>query len=183
MLDCEVMSTSFNQERAKGYEPRGVQWFWVAILALVLGVGGCKKSYHYQVFNAVMTDNVTLLKQLDARGADLNGQFPERFNWTPLIAAIYFQNTNAIAYLISRGVDVSKRDGSGNTALMMAITCDDTNTATLLFRKSPQAIRDGENWPLVRSSIQADNYDQARKTRWNTLVDAFLGTNTVGKVH
>ena len=121
MLDCEVMSTSFNQERAKGYDPRRVQWFWVAILALVLGVVGCKKSYHYQVFNAVMTDNVTLLKQLDARGADLNEQFPERFNWTPLIAVIYFQNTNAIAYLISRGVDVSKRDGSGNTALMMAV--------------------------------------------------------------
>jgi ankyrin repeat protein len=176
------MPTSFNQERAKGYDPRRVQWFWVAILALVLGVVGCK-SYHYQVQNAVMTDNVTLLKQLDARGADLNEQFRDRFNWTPLIMAIYFQNTNAIAYLISRGVDVSKRDGTGNTALMEAITFDDTNTATLLFRKSPQAIRDGENWPLVRSLIQADNYDQARQTRWTALVDAFLETNTVSKVH
>jgi len=81
-----------------------------------------------------MTDNVQLLKQLDASGADLNAQYPDRFNWTPLITAIYFQNTNAIAYLLNRGVDVRKRDASGKTALMMAITCDDTNTATLLFR-------------------------------------------------
>jgi ankyrin repeat protein len=155
---------------------------WPVILALFLCASGCGTSDREQVLHAVMTDNVQLLKQMDAKGVDLNAQFPERFNWTPLITAIYFQNTNAIAYLISRGVDVSKRDGTGNTALMEAITWDDTNTATLLFRKSPQAIRDGEDWPLVRNLIQAPPTDQATQNRWNALVDEFLRTNAVAKV-
>jgi ankyrin repeat protein len=124
-----------------------------------------------------MTDNVQLLKEMDARGADLNAQYPERFNWTPLITAIYFENTNAIAYLVSRGVDVSKRDGTGETALMWAIRFDDTNTATLLFQKSPQAIREGEDWLTVRSLIQAPPRDQASRNCWNTLIDEFLRTN------
>ena len=176
------MPLRFDQETNTGFNPRRVVCFWAAILALILCVFGCKKSEREQVLIAAMTDNVQLLKQLDASGADLNAQYPDRFNWTPLITAIYFQNTNAIAYLLNRGVDVWKRDASGKTALMMAITCDDTNTATLLFQKSPQAIREGEDWPTIRSQIRAPPRNQASQNRWNTLVDEFLGTNAVANV-
>jgi len=175
------MRSSFDKRTGASPPVRIVLGLRPAILALFLCASGCGTSDHDQVLRAVMTDNVQLLKQMDAKGVDLNAQFPERFNWTPLIMAIYFQNTNAIAYLISRGVDVSKRDGTGNTALMEAIICDDTNTATLLFRKLPRAMRDGENWPLVRNFIRGGS-DQATQTRWNALVDQFLKTNTVAKV-
>jgi ankyrin repeat protein len=70
---------------------------------------------------------------------------------------------------------VRKRDATGNTALMWAITEDDTNTATLLFQKVPRGIRKGEDWPTVHSLIQASkDLDQSR---WNTLIDEFLRTN------
>jgi ankyrin repeat protein len=151
----------------------GLLRLWSVVFALILFGAGCKKSDRDQVLIAAMTDNVQLLKQMDAKGADLNAQYPERFTWTPLITAIYFQNTNVIAYLLNRGVDVRKRDGRGETALMWAISLDDTNTATLLFQKSPRAIREGEDWPRVRSLIQGG----PDRTRWNSLIEEFLRTN------
>ena len=64
--------------------------FFVGVVAaaLVLCNSGCKKSERGQVLVASMTDNVELLKQMDAKEADLNAQYPERYNWTPLMAAI-----------------------------------------------------------------------------------------------
>lgn len=179
------MLTRFDHKRGTRIGLWRALQFWPVVLALILFGLGCRKNHREleksdreKVLIAAMTDNVQLLEQMDAKGADLDAQYPERFNWTPLITAIYFQNTNVIAYLLNRGVDVRKRDASGETALLMAITGDDTNTAKLLFQKSPQAIREGEDWPTVRALIRAPPRDQARRNRWNTLIDEFLRTNT-----
>ena len=153
-------------------------WFQVAIsIALVVCIFGCKKSARDQVLIATMTDNVQMLKQADARGADLNARYPERFDWTPLIASIYFQSTNVIGYLLNRGVDVTKRTGNGDTALMMAIRWEDTNTVALLFRTAPQALRETEDWPSVRSATRAAGGDQAIREYLAAFVDEFLRTN------
>ena len=121
--------------------------------------------------------DVQMLKQADAMGADLNARYPERFDWTPLMASIYFQSTNVIGYLLSRGVDVTKRTGNGDTALIMAIHEDDTNTVALLFQRAPQALRDTEDWPRVRSATRAAGGDQAIREYLSALVDEFLRTN------
>jgi ankyrin repeat protein len=156
-------------------------WFQAAIsIALVVCIIGCKKSARDEVLIATMTDNVQMLKQADARGADLNARYPERFDWTPLIAAIYFQSTNVISYLLNRGVDVTKRTGNGDTALMMAIRWDDKNTVALLFRTAPQALRETEDWSAVRSSLRADGGDKAIRDYLYAFVDEFLRTNAVG---
>ena len=178
-----IMFTIFNCRRIAGWHLRRAHGLWLVVFAIALCGSGCKKSDREQVLIAAMTDNVRLLTQMDERGADLNAQYSERFNWTPLITAIYFQKSNVIAYLLNRSVDVRKRDGTGKTALMMSISLDDTNTAMLLFQKSPQAISEGEDWPTVRSLIQAPPRDQASQKRWNSLVDEFLRTNIAAQVH
>jgi ankyrin repeat protein len=151
----------------------------VVAAALVVCNFGCQKSDRDQVLIASMTDNVELLKQMDARGADLNAQYPERFYWTPLMTAIYFDSTNVIPYLVNRGVDLAKRSrvGGGETALMMAIGSDDTNTVKLLFQKAPQVLSQTEDWPAVRSLTQAAGGDQAVRRYLLNLVDEFLKTN------
>ncbi len=52
----------------------------VVAAALALCNSGCKKSERGQVLVASMTDNVELLKKMDAKGADLNAQYPDRYN-------------------------------------------------------------------------------------------------------
>ena len=157
-------------------EPK--RWFQAAIsIALVVCLFGCKQSARDRVLKATMTDDVKMLKQADAMGADLNARYPERFDWTPLMASIYFQSTNVIGYLLSRGVDVTKRTGNGDTALIMAIHEDDTNTVALLFQRAPQALRDTEDWPRVRSATRAAGGDQAIREYLSALVDEFLRTN------
>lgn len=151
----------------------------VVSVALVVCSSGCGKSPRDQVLIASMTDNAELLKQMDARGADLNAQYPERFTWTPLMSAIYFQSTNVIHYLLNRGVDVTKRSGTGDTALLMAIHEDDADTVTLLFQSAPRALLESENWPQVRSATQASGGNEQVRHRLSVMVDEFLKTNTL----
>ncbi len=124
---------------------------------------------------AAITGNVVLLRQLETKGADLNVQYPEHFNWTPLIAAIYHQNTNVISFLLDRGVDVTKRDRTGKTALMWAITFCDTNTVALLLQKAPLAIKEHEYWPVVWSQIQINDCSN----QWRALLSEYLTTNNL----
>jgi ankyrin repeat protein len=114
------------------------------------------------------------MKQLDKEGSDLNMQYPDHFNWTPLIAAIYFQNRDIIEYLIDRGVDVTKRDATGKTALIMAIIVDDTNTGTLLLGKASQTIKSNEDWRKVWDCIRTSKHSAT----WHATLDAFLPTNS-----
>ena len=174
------MSANGDRTRSTIYVSRSLRCLAVVIsAALVVCSIGCNKSNRDQVLVASMTDNVELLKQMDARGADLNAQYPERFYWTPLMTAIYFDSTNVIRYLVNRGVDLTKRSrvGGGQTALMMAIGSDDTNTVTLLFQKAPQVLSQTEDWPAVRSLAQAAGGNQAIRHYLYTLVDEFLKTN------
>jgi len=84
---------------------------------------------------AAMTGDLELLKQLEARGTNLDIQDPHAFNWTPLMAAIFHGNTNIIQYLLTRNVNVNLQDREGRTALMWAITTEDTNTVRLLLER------------------------------------------------
>ena len=150
----------------------------VASAALVLCNSGCKKSDRSQVLVASMTDNVELLKKMDAKGADLNAQYPERYNWTPLMAAIYFGSTNSIRYLLDRDVDLTKRSRlNGETALMMAIGSDDTNTVVLLLNKAPRVLSETEDWTAVRSLTRAAGGEQATKGYLLAVIEEFLKTN------
>jgi ankyrin repeat protein len=157
---------------------RQVCLFGFLVLATVVAIG-CQKKEEITLMTAVFQDDLMLLKQFETNGADLNQQFPDRWNWTPLVASVYLRNTNMIAYLIDRGVDVSKKDSREFTALMWAITAQDTNTVALLLRKRPDEIRKGEDWPHVFSLVAADNRQIEEKQMWVQMFSQFLGTNVV----
>jgi ankyrin repeat protein len=82
-----------------------------------------------------MSGNLELLKEQEAKGGSVDAQFPRTFGWNPLTAAIYHQQTNIINYLLTRNVKLNAQDTMGRTALMWAITVDDTNTVKSLLEK------------------------------------------------
>src|ERR1041384_1470436 len=128
----------------------------LAAITLIIFNNGCRQlnTAHTKseaTLIAVMKDDVASLKRLDRSGADLNAAYPNRFNWTPIIASIYFQSSNVIQYLLNRGVDINKRDVSGNTALLWAIQAGDTNTARLMVKRYSQPLRENDDWNLVWS--------------------------------
>ena len=50
-----------------------------------------------------------------------------KFGWTPLIAAIYQDNTNVVYYLVASGADLNMPDNHGETPLMHAMSRGDDN--------------------------------------------------------
>ena len=84
---------------------------------------------------AAMSGELDLLKRLEAAGASIDTPDPHAFNWTPLIAAIYHQQTNVVQYLLTRKISLDSQDRNGWTALMWAIMEDDTNTVWLLLER------------------------------------------------
>jgi ankyrin repeat protein len=61
------------------------------------------------------------LSVLIKEGRPLNERSHTKFGWTPLIAAIYQNNTNVVELLIKAGADVNVADKDGTTPLMWAI--------------------------------------------------------------
>jgi hypothetical protein len=85
---------------------------------------------------AALMGDLTLLKQWEATGESLDIQDSNMYNWTPLMAAIsYPRNTNIIQYLITKNINLNLQDSRGDTALMLAIAADETNTVRLLLEK------------------------------------------------
>lgn len=60
------------------------------------------------------------VKALLEQGVPINQTSSLKFGWTPLIAAIYHNETNVVHYLIEAGADVNLPDRSGETPLMWA---------------------------------------------------------------
>jgi ankyrin repeat protein len=134
-------------------------------------IGGRKEPGNVSTpMAAVINGDLAQLERLESKGTDLNAQYPGRFNWTVLMAAIYFQRSDIITNLLDHKVDVRKRDSSGNTALMWAIALKDTNTVALLVNRAPEALRESEDWSKIAADIQADSNPE----RWHGLLDQFL---------
>jgi ankyrin repeat protein len=94
---------------------------------------------------AAMQGNLEILKKLEAKGVSLDARNEHAFGWTPLMAAIYMQQTNMIQYLLTRNTNLNAQDTSGNTALMWAISIDDTNTVRLLLEKGAEVTINGKS--------------------------------------
>ena len=131
-------------------------WIGVAALLWVACVSCNHRPYRPNSISwAAMTGDLDLLKNLEARGTNLDIQDPHAFNWTPLMAAIFHGNTNIIQYLLTRNVNVNLQDREGRTALMWAITTEDTNTVRLLLEKGAVVTvkgRSGDAFEAARAS-------------------------------
>jgi len=78
---------------------------------------------------AAEAGNLQQLQALHAKGMSLNYHDPIKFDWTPLIAAVYANNSNIVAYLLNQGVDLEAKDRHGDTALSLAVTGPDSDLA------------------------------------------------------
>jgi ankyrin repeat protein len=109
----------------------------LAVIAIIIFCS--QPSASENISAAAMQGNLDHLKKLEAKGVSLDAQNRHAFGWTPLMAAIYMQQTNIIQYLLTRNVNLDLRDSTGRTALMWAITTKDTNTVRLLLEKGADA--------------------------------------------
>ncbi len=81
------------------------------------------------IVTASEAGNLQQLQAFQAKGVSLNYHDPIKFGWTPLIAAVYANNSNIVAYLLSQGVDLEAKDRQGDTALSLAVTGPDSDLA------------------------------------------------------
>ena len=96
----------------------------ISIAAVVGLLCGC--SPHTPVLIAAEQGDLEKVKQLLREGHSINERDPKvTFGWTPLIAAIYHDQTNVAHYLIASGADVNIPDNNGETALMWAMASGD----------------------------------------------------------
>ena len=71
-------------------------------------------------------------KELVIKGAPLNFK-DKKDEWTPLVYAIYYRNSDMSAFLIKAGADPNLKDHSNRTALMWAAMRGDLTTLRLLI--------------------------------------------------
>lgn len=83
---------------------------------------------------AVLRGDNTEVKELIARGADINSR-DEPDGWTPLLYSIYYNNQRALQFLLDQGADIEKEDYANRTpAMFAAIRGDCTLLAELIIR-------------------------------------------------
>jgi ankyrin repeat protein len=78
------------------------------------------QSVDVKLLNAAELGDLQTVKSLVEHGAQVNHVSSTQFGWTPLIGAIYFNQTNVVQYLAEAGADVNLASKNGNTPLMWA---------------------------------------------------------------
>ncbi len=80
------------------------------------------------VVEAAEVGDLEKVKALIKQGRSINErQSNARFGWTPLIAAIFQDETNVVHYLIESGADPNLGDKNGQTPLMWAMARGDAH--------------------------------------------------------
>jgi hypothetical protein len=101
-----------------------IQWVsrvFVLGMLMLLGVAmisGIHQRSKYALFNAAEHGDLNEVKFLVQHGVSINQTLASDFGFTPLIAAIYHDNTNVVYYLVDVGADINLADKNGVTPLM-----------------------------------------------------------------
>ncbi len=95
-------------------------------LLVVLAIfAGIRNHNQYALFRVAESGDVRKVRLLVQQGAPVNQKSDSTFGFTPLIAAIYHNNTNVIYYLVDAGADVNLADNNDETPLMWSTTSGD----------------------------------------------------------
>lgn len=97
-----------------------------------------RSEYSMLLFSAVMADNISALRTLLDRGADIN-IVAEKNGYTPLQQAIKSRKHRAARYLITRGADLYAEDKQGKNILHIAATNNDFEAIKLLLAAKMEA--------------------------------------------
>jgi len=116
---------------------------------------------HY-IFEAAESGDVAEIEDILSRNPKAVNLKTTNGNFTPLMFAKY--HPDLVEFLISKGADVDAKDGSGMTALMMAIPFQNNNIISLLILHSSDVnTKDLTGMtPLIRAAI-AGNKDTIEK--------------------
>ncbi|HVG24477.1 MAG TPA: ankyrin repeat domain-containing protein [Thermoanaerobaculia bacterium] len=107
--------------------------------AILFLIGWAVRQAEPTMIEAVRTGDVTAIRTLAARGADVNAP-SGRNGWTPLHAIHRGQVASATA-LLDAGADPNRASANGTTPLMMAAGYGDRDAALLLLRGHADAAR------------------------------------------
>ena len=156
------MSESVEKSNSK-WKRRTVGFVGITILCFLAAMIG---MHYYGIIvpanptSAAARGDIDLLKKFEARGNSLDFQDPHSFNWTPLMAAIFFQQPKVIEYLLSKKIDVNIQDRNGRTALMWAIMTRDTNTVEKLFERSVDVgVKDSDGIDAIELAATSPDRD------------------------
>ena len=124
----EVLNGTLYIGFGKGSAMTMLRWLvFCCALILLVAVGGCYKSPHADIFEAVAKGTVRDVQHFFSRGADVNTTRRISLNGEPydkpLIFIANYSNTDVIKYLIDRGTDVNVKEPlalGGNTPLHIA---------------------------------------------------------------
>ena len=107
------------------------------LFSLLLIYGVNIYTHRQGVFNeAAMDGNLLWMKVTLAMGADVHSPAcPYRNCYTPIFAAAWGGNNDAVRFLLDRGADVNARPRSGRTALMVAAHSGHVETVKLLLAR------------------------------------------------
>ena len=138
-------------------------WFliFVALAALLVAVAKIshdKYIHQTELLAAAQRGDLEGVKVFLKQGDPINQKVESYFGWTPLIAAIYGEQTDVARYLVEAGADVNLADMYGETPLMYA------------------ALRGDENVPLVESLIAHGANLDAKDNHGTTAFDCAGGS-------
>jgi serine/threonine-protein phosphatase 6 regulatory ankyrin repeat subunit B len=90
-----------------------------------------RPSGSMQLLSAAESGDLERVKSLVRQGAPLNEPSRVKFGWTPLIGAVFHNETNIVQYLVESGADVNCVDKDGLTPLMWAAGWGDRGVAVV----------------------------------------------------
>ena len=94
----------------------------IVVSLLLCMFAGCWKDNRAELaLDAAESGDVIKLQSLIRQGVDLDQSSDRKFGWTPLMGAIFHNQTNAVRLLVDSGANVNLRAKNGQTPLMMAV--------------------------------------------------------------
>lgn len=114
------------------------------------------------IFAAIKYENFSALKKLHKKGASLTTECRKGFGDTPLQTAVYYQNVEAMKYLLTNKVSANEKDWTKKSVLMMACNTDNDEVIKTLLDAGAKLEYNGyfSKTPLLHA-VEYDKYISA----------------------
>ncbi|WCJ60976.1 ankyrin repeat domain-containing protein [Fontisphaera persica] len=105
----------------------------LCVLSICLLCSCNQTNPNIDLLDAAEAGNLPGVKAALRAGANVNYSSPVKFGWTPLLAAVFHNNTNVIPELLAAGADINLASKDGETPLMMAVSRGDDSVGLVKY--------------------------------------------------